>query len=806
MASERTHEQKKPMGMYEKQKRVTIVLMILIVLLAIGAAVSIYLVNLDRSSFEQGGVVYRVQERDGKYVLTNDQGYVCEKTADGYFVTDDGKVMVKVDDTGSYKIYAAVEDLEDGESVSNLVAQTILIFPYVSQTNLQTLEMHNEHGTYTFYKDSYGNFRVKGTEDHLASYDPTLFASLTSSTCNMIAQEKIKEPIVDANGAYSEYGLADSDTYWYITTSRDEVYKIVLGDKTPTDSGYYVQYVACKDPVLNKDGSVASATETPRMAVYIVAPTVMNPSTTTGSIETLEKPFHEPIESLMMPQIVYEVSLSTYFDVQNFIIMHGDESFLAFDYIDIAKRAHTERSSDPFIMLLTEHKGFKASANNIMNALECFYGMTFMGCVKLNPTEEDLVKYGIYVDPVPSFTEEKTKDEVWIYYVLRSEDGRYVLCDGDKNPMTPDESGNYTTSGGAVLHVDAESGAYETVSGEGIWEKSYSSPYSIYYNFDVTKNGSTYTTEQLVHVSLRSENDTFYAYSPNYGMIVEIAPYELDFLEWNFFSWIETGLFEINIAFMDYVRLDLPGGSYHHFDLNNEDSKQGTVQKLSEQKYKDAAGNVYTRRRGENGDYGLYKSSGPEHTVSMTAYFRLDDKTANSTNFYISYTGMPSGGKTEGWFKAKLYLTSDNKILLCDAENDSKTGYLGVATVSTASSALKIVHNEKDTVDVSNFRQFYQTIAYASIQQEHPLTAEEEAALIADADAFQLRLHMKSADQDLVYEFYYLTSRKSYIRISGDGGETFSGGMYVLTSRVSKIISDAEKVLAGVPVDPTAKN
>lgn len=806
MASERTHEQKKPMGMYEKQKRVTIVLMILIVLLAIGAAVSIYLVNLDRSSFEQGGVVYRVQERDGKYVLTNDQGYVCEKTADGYFVTDDGKVMVKVDDTGSYKIYAAVEDLEDGESVSNLVAQTILIFPYVSQTNLQTLEMHNEHGTYTFYKDSYGNFRVKGTEDHLASYDPTLFASLTSSTCNMIAQEKIKEPIVDANGAYSEYGLADSDTYWYITTSRDEVYKIVLGDKTPTDSGYYVQYVACKDPVLNKDGSVASATETPRMAVYIVAPTVMNPSTTTGSIETLEKPFHEPIESLMMPQIVYEVSLSTYFDVQNFIIMRGDESFLAFDYIDIAERAHTERSSDPFIMLLTEHKGFKASANNIMNALECFYGMTFMGCVKLNPTEEDLVKYGIYVDPVPSFTEEKTKDEIWIYYVLRSEDGSYVLCDGEKNPMTPDENGNYTTSGGAVLHVDAESGAYETVSGEGTWEKSYSSPYSIYYNFDITNNGSTYTTEQLVHVSLRSENDTFYAYSPNYGMIVEIAPYELDFLEWNFFSWIETGLFEINIAFMDYIRLDLPGGSYNHFDLNNEDSKQGTVQKLSEQKYKDAAGNVYTRRRGENGDYGLYKSSGPEHTVSMTAYFRLDDKTADSTNFYISYTGMPSGGKTEGWFKAKLYLTSDNKILLCDAENDSKTGYLGLATVTTASSALKIVHNEKDTVDVSNFRQFYQTIAYASIQQEHPLTAEEEAALIADADAFQLRLHMKSADQDLVYEFYYLTSRKSYIRISGDGGETFSGGMYVLTSRVSKIISDAEKVLAGVPVDPTAKN
>jgi hypothetical protein len=81
-----------------------------------------------------------------------------------------------------------------------------------------------------------------------------------------------------------------------------------------------------------------------------------------------------------------------------------------------------------------------------------------------------------------------------------------------------------------------------------------------------------------------------------------------------------------------------------------------------------------------------------------------------------------------------------------------------------------------------------------------------DLTLLADKDAFQLRLHMKSADQDLVYEFYYLTSRKSYIRISGDGGETFTGGMYVLTSRVNKIISDAEKVLSGIPVDPTAKN
>ena len=152
-------EAKKPLGTYEKQKRTTIVLLIVAVVLAVCAVVAYYFVNLDKSSFEQGGVRYRVQMKDGEYVLTNAEGYTCEKTSDGYYVTDDGMLMVAVKEDGTYAFYAAVEGLEDGEEVYNRVAQTILIFPYVSRDNLQALTVHNEHGSYTVYRDESGGFR-----------------------------------------------------------------------------------------------------------------------------------------------------------------------------------------------------------------------------------------------------------------------------------------------------------------------------------------------------------------------------------------------------------------------------------------------------------------------------------------------------------------------------------------------------------------------------------------------------------------------------------------------------------------------
>ena len=166
---------------------------------------------------------------------------------------------------------------------------------------------------------------------------------------------------------------------------------------------------------------------------------------------------------------------------------------------------------------------------------------------------------------------------------------------------------------------------------------------------------------------------------------------------------------------------------------------------------------------------------------------------------YISFFGKPSG---DGWFEADVYLANSAELVLCDRAGS----YWGVLSYSAASSDLSIVCNSEKSINTSIFRSFYQTLLYASLEDAVTLTPEEEAALLADPSSFQGRIAVKTATRDLVYEFYYLTPRKSYIRISGDGGETFIGGMYVLTARVEKIIADAGRAYKGETINPTAKN
>ena len=89
------------------------------------------------------------------------------------------------------------------------------------------------------------------------------------------------------------------------------------------------------------------------------------------------------------------------------------------------------------------------------------------------------------------------------------------------------------------------------------------------------------------------------------------------------------------------------------------------------------------------------------------------------------------------------------------------------------------------------FADFYQTLVWATLENSYPMTEEEENALIADKSKWQLTVTLKKTDGvENEYSFYYLTSRKSYVVVNGDGG------FYMLTDRVNKIISDANKFFA----------
>ena len=106
------------------------------------------------------------------------------------------------------------------------------------------------------------------------------------------------------------------------------------------------------------------------------------------------------------------------------------------------------------------------------------------------------------------------------------------------------------------------------------------------------------------------------------------------------------------------------------------------------------------------------------------------------------------------------------------------------------------------------FRRFYQTFLYATLIGKYEMTEEEEAALINDPDKLLMTLEITIRDAEsknfeettTVYKFYRISSRKAYITVNGNGG------FYVYTNRVDKFVTDAQKAIDGVNIDPTAKN
>ena len=95
------------------------------------------------------------------------------------------------------------------------------------------------------------------------------------------------------------------------------------------------------------------------------------------------------------------------------------------------------------------------------------------------------------------------------------------------------------------------------------------------------------------------------------------------------------------------------------------------------------------------------------------------------------------------------------------------------------------------------FQRTFATINSTRIVDSYRLTAEEEAALRADASAHILTIKITDNEGETkTYEFYSLpgSSRKAYIFVDG------IGGFYIQATRLTKITNDIQRFLAGEPV------
>ncbi len=733
----------------------------LVVVLAIALAVVLDYVNATAVEDPADGTVYYVREKknvhslydtDKKTILPTDAQY-------GYFVTHAGTLVEVDSETGEYEIIASV-DTEGNEQVG--INQRVLIFPHIEKKNIRKLEVFNSEGSFAFVRynvetgeeDNSSDFIIQGSP--LSSFDQELFASLHVSAGYTITTRKIKNPIKDDNGLFSEYGLLPekrvrekldengefvlddegnyvyeeydyTPAYYILTDTSGNRYKLIIGDMLVTGGGYYVQYV-----------DLSGETETKRDAVYVLSSDI-------GST------LLAPVEDFVTPQLTYPMDMNTYLMVENFFIMQknpnstgSDDAYLDpvvnFSYIPLEDRELTIDVHTPYVF----HKnfaldGYTVSTDNINTALAGLYQPEFGSVVKLSPSVEDLVKYGLAVQ---NGVNDKNEPQ---YEILPE----YIL------------SFNYDV-------LNKETGETEMTVNNRI------------YISKKTEDGRYYAFTEVYEVNEKGkvEEDSMY----DYNMIVEIEAHSLEFLNWDRYDWINSSYISLNIAYADKITVtDHKTGYTAEFDLDNSatdmsanvasdklvvnasDSNGNSTATFSEMKLTDESGNTWVITATE---IKCYSSAGKELKI---------------TSSYYDYNRL---GKQ---------VRVNNGAIKCA---DGRQVTVNADTIEVRGAENKtIVRYHTDL-----FRDYFQTLLYASISDTYHMSKEEEEALIADESKLLVTLTVKDTEGgEKVYKFYRLTSRKAYITINGNGG------FYVLIDRVEKFVSDAQKFFSLELIDATAK-
>ena len=698
-----------------RRRVIAIIATVLATIILIGTLVWVLDYVKTTTFVDVDGSKYYIRYRDKSYAMydTSKKHKLDTDSEKGYYITDAG-TLVEVDaETGEYTVQAVV-DTEGNEVVG--FNSRLLLFPHIEKKNIRSLEVHNDKGTFAFDRFNPETNQVDNTSDFvirnsiLTSFDQELFASLYVSAGYTISTRKIQDPIKDANGNFSEYGLVpeervndDGETYAYtpayyiLTDTSGNRYKVLIGDRLVTGGGYYVQYV-----------DMSGETEVPRQAVYVLS-------------SDISESLLAPIEDYVTPLVCYPMSMNNYFDVEDFMVLrhddgktkmdgfsYGYEETVSFTYIDLTERENTINASVPYVFNkgssapAASLAGYSPSSNNINTCLQALYNPSFAGVRKLSPSDADFVRYGLAKE-VPGSEEGKVDYEFCPEYILS-------------------------------------------------------------FKFDVTDDGDDpYTIRQLIMISQKNEDGNYYAFTTvyddkgellyDYNMIVEVEGHTFEFLNWDSYDWIESGYVNLNIAFCASVKLEAPGYTAE-FILDNSasDSSETISSNLMTVSATDSNGN--SRKTFAN--LTVTDKSGNIWVITAT-----DIKAYNAAGTELKITTSKYD-----------YNVMGTQVLIVSGYIECRNG--DQVEVGTDLIRIRHVDGSVEEIvryDTNLFRRFYQTLLYASIVDSYPMSDEDRDALLNDSGKLLLTMTIKTTEgEEKVYRFYELTSRKAYITINGNGG------------------------------------
>ena len=750
------------------QKRRKIAIIAIAVLVAVLSVALVFILDYVRTSTFKDpadGVEYFVRYREKAYALydTDKKTKLPTDAQYGYYVTHAG-TLVNVDAaTGEIKntIYVDTGSLVGDEAFDD--TQSLMMFRHVEKKDIRSVLVVNDNGKHsyefarfnrnTFKRDDQSEFAIIGSP--LTDFDLELFSALHVAAGYSITSSKIVDPIKDANGAFSEYGLVPErrvddegkeydyvPTYYVLTEKSGTQHKVIIGDRLVTGTGYYAQYV-----------KMVGTTEQPADAVYVLGTHIAD------SILL-------PIEEYVVPELTYPMSVNTAFDVE-FFRLHRKAGKLgvydervAFSYIDMSERENTasqyiayrfEEGTSPSSSL----EGYVPSTDNISNCLNALCDPTFVGIHTFMLTDESLLETGLYApsknaDGTPKLDAEGNPEyEMAADYMITF---FYSPRDDEGNKQTP------------VQNVIMISGPNE--------------------------DGNYYA---LTHIYMKNAKGE-YEYAYDHNMIVEVDGRTMDFLEWDSYDWIDSSYINTDIVFCESIQLQTKDYSAS-FTLDNSlsDQSEGKSSKLLSITGHDSQGHAMTTFA-QKIIPAKYNCTWVITETSIKIY--KSDLLARGVLEEVEYTSVH-------YEKTCLDAQVQVDTVGIEALNgDTVYVYADYIETHKANGAVE----REVRYGTSLFRALYRTFSYASIIDSYPLTdwsEEEKNALLSDENCLMtLTFTSVEGDQreEFVYRFYKLpAARKVFLTLNGNGE------FYVHRQRMDKFVSDCQRFFNLQPIDDTGK-
>lgn len=730
-----SREQRKKASLLRRRK----IIIIISVLLVIASAIALYFVNDYVNNVipyvdVADNTTYYIKSVNGVWKLYNKNGDLLPtEEAFGYYVTESGTLVEIKADTGT-AYTRAVPDVSDGELTEY---EKVLIFKHIESKNIRSIEIHNQTDVFTFYRydiakmqtDDKGDFVLRGSP--LLTVKKDMLSSLAVAAGYPLATMRVDDAkTIDGKIDLAEYGLApekrtktelDKDgkeitveydytpTYYILTTTSGEKFKMIIGNRLINGGGYYAQYV-----------DISGEKEAPRNKLYVLGNSIEY------SILTKSKNF-------ITPGIAYPVTQNDYFDVKDFTLtkkVNGtNKNIISFSFVDLADRTGTVLGSKPYVFTDERSLAYQPNYDKIDTCLLAFMEPNIIDIAALSPTQAERAKYGLM------------KAEV----------------DANGNPV---------------------------LNENGTQKYIYDAPYTVSFK-RTSKDDAGNKVEflQTVYISEKNKNGNYYSYTTlefldkvdtstsnvtgiTFDMICEVSADTFNFLSYDEYDWtypyfLETGIkyaTSLTIKKPDYSATfninNIKDGDDNSIAINASSSLGGTADTFGLLKFTDMQGNKWTITQT---DFKVIMPDGKEGS-------RKDRVTGtNEIGEKIKYLQEPI--VVNDGVISRVYLKL-NEVKIDYANGTSKT-YVRYHTMI--------------------FKKLFQSVNSLAIIDDYYLSAEDEAALIADSSKYLATISLtNNENKTITVDFYSLTARKAYIVVNGEGG------YYVSMSAVQKIFDNSE--------------